>query len=141
MLFKTVGIANAETAFGFYTNSEGSTIAIDSVVALYDTTPDGNAICAPNTNFLDLVIGVADAAIVNGDIGRVQTYGYRATSICYIQSTSYAAGCKMVPIAGAVYLNSVAAGDGRDGLFALLEDVVSSAATTTISKKIFIRCM
>lgn len=140
MIFMKINRTNAERVFGVYTNAEGSTIPADAVCQLdISTDVDGNRIVQPNTNELDAVIGVAHASIATSGVGLVQIYGYRATSKVFRTDTSQAAGLKMVPVAGQDYLASVAAGDGRDGLFVLVQSI--STSTTTTSLKIHIRCM
>jgi hypothetical protein len=129
----------AEAAFGVFKNSEGATIPADAVCQMSLSTPNGIKMVQPNTAELDAVVGVADAAIADASFGLVQTYGYRATSKVLLTDTSQAAGLKMVPVAGQDYLASVAAGDGRDGLFVLLESHTTGTGTT--SKKIHIRAM
>lgn len=140
MMWAQVGITAAEKGFAFFTNVEGSTMAADAVVAIDEgSSCDGNRIVQPNTNFLDLVVGINDASLANGSSGRVQVYGYRATSKLFVTDTTGAAGAKLVPVAGQDYLATVAAGDGRDGLFAMISSLISSGASKTTTGPIFIR--
>lgn len=133
-----------EIIWGSYTNGEGASLPADAVVALDNsTTGNGNLIVQPNTGGLDLVIGVLMASVASGTTNwaRVQVYGYRASSILLRTDTSQQTGIKLIPVAGQNYLSSLAAGDGRDGLFALMASDVSSAASATVSRAIFIRCL
>lgn len=128
-----------EAVFGVFYNAEGASIPADAVCQMSMSTPDGIKVVQPNTNELDGVLGVADAAIADATYGLVQLFGYRATSKLLLTDTSQAAGLKLIPVAGQDYLKSVAAGDGRDGFFVLLESHTTGSGTT--SKKIHIRAM
>lgn len=141
MLWETINLTGAEVGFAFFTNAEGSSLPADAVVAIMvsATTRDGNKINQPNTNELDLTVGILDQSLADGASGRVQTYGWRTTSKVLTTDTTQGAGLKMVPVAGQDYLASVAAGDGRDGLFVLGASITTS--TGTVSRAVFIRCM
>lgn len=132
-------LAQSEAVFGVFKNSTGGTTAIDSVVSLSLSTPDGIKYIQPTTASLNVVLGVADAAIADSAYGFVQLYGYRATSKLLLTDTSQAAGAKLSPVNAQDYLSSIAAGDGRDGFFVLLESHTTGAGTT--SKKIHIRAL
>lgn len=135
-----VGPSSVEVKKLRFKNNEGSTLPVDAVVQLDVSTAgvDGINVVQPNTGELNLTVGVLDVATANGEFGLVQVSGYRATSIVLITDTTLANGLKLTPVAGQNYLASLAAGDGRDGWFALCES--HTTGTGTVSKKIHIRC-
>lgn len=143
MLIQQLNRTDAEKVFGAFKNISGSSMAADIPAFLDTGTPDGNRITsAPAAGANQFVVGLVDSAISNNDFGLVQTYGYRATSSVFRTNTSIAIGAKLAPVASQSYLATFAAGDGKgDGMFAVMETVQSSAASTTASAKIHIRCM
>lgn len=137
MRIQQLNRTDAEKVFGAYTNVEGSSIPADAVVQLdVSTSADGNRVVQPNTNELNAVVGVADAAIANSAVGLVQMYGYRGTSKILLTNTSHAVGVKLVAVAGQDYLATSASGDL---LFVLLES--HTTGTGTVSKKVLIRAL
>ena len=148
MIFKRVNRTLAESVFVVFQANEAS-IAADDVVALELTAAsvDGVKIAQPSTSptGLNAVVGIADAAISNGAYGLVQVYGYRSTSRVNASGTSMAAGFHLIPVGGSDHLaplDTVGYSKGMIGNFVLLESAASSAgAASTVSAKIFIRCM
>lgn len=142
MRIQMLNRTDAEKVFGTYYNCTASTMAKDAVAQLdVGASQDGSRITTPTTNYLDLVIGIVDAAIATLSYGEVQIYGYRGTSAIR-SSTDDAAGLKLLPIAGSTWLSTGGgAGDGRDGHFCLMSSIVSSSAAKTVSVPVFIRCM
>jgi hypothetical protein len=105
---------------------------------------DGVNIVQPVAAALSSVVGIADAAIANGAYGLVQIYGYRSTSRVLLTGTSLTAGLtQLAPVAANDYLSSGATVPaGYLPAFVLLNSQSSApGANSTVSAKIFIRCM
>lgn len=137
MIFQQLNASDAEKVFGLY--SAAGAVAADAVVQLdITTTVNGNAIVQPATAGLNAVVGICDAAIAASGTGLVQLYGYRGTSKIFQTDTSVAAGARLVAANAVDYLRSSATGDL---LFVLLENIATSSASATISKKILIRAL
>lgn len=140
MIFKRVNRSSPEQVFAvFQANVAG--IAADDVVALETTAAsvDGVKITQPAAAQLGLAVGIADAAIGNGDYGLVQIYGYRSTSRVVQTTSSLPIGAGLVAVAANDYLDTVTA-SAFGHIFQLLE-TASANTLLTVSRKIFIRCM
>ena len=145
MIFQRINRTNAERVFVVMKANEAG-IAADDVVQL-DTTAgsaDGVNIIQPETAGLNLTVGLADAAIADGAYGLVQVYGYRSTSRLHVRSSSLIAGYHLIPVDQddvLVQLNPTgfSAVNYHPG-FATLESV-AAVTSSTVSAKIFIRCM
>lgn len=125
-------------------NMTASTLARGAVVQYYTSAAgvcDGFSVTIPTTNYLDLTAGiVADApngtpgstGIATLTCGFIVIYGVTSYANLYTgASVVPAVGDKLVPVAGQTYLQYVAAGDGRDGLFCCLSSYASSSATSS----------
>ena len=143
MRIQQINRSDAEIVLGVFYNATASTMAVGSVAQLdVGASADGSRITTPTTNYLDLVVGLVYAAITTLEYGFVQMYGYNAAGLTHVATGgAIAAGDKLVPVAGAAYLAYVAAGDGRDGLFAAIGTIASATVTQTSAIKVFIRCM
>lgn len=113
----------------------------DDAVALETNSDsiDGVRVRQPDTGLLATFIGIADAAITSGSYGLVQVYGYRSTSRVFQTNTSIDTGVVITPVAGAAYVQSFASSNVPYGV--LLETIVSSSVSNTVSRKVFIRAM
>lgn len=142
MIFKRLNRTSPEQVFAVFKAVEAG-IAADDVVALDSASPDGVGIEQPTSGKLAGVVGVADAAIASGAYGLVQIYGYRSTSRVRSDSTSIAAFVPLKVVADADYLLSEASIAGSGQIFpsfVILETAADNSGST-LSKKIFIRCM
>lgn len=144
MIFKRVNRSSAEQVFAvFQANAAG--VAADDVVALEDTAAsvDGVKVVQPATALqVNATIGVADAAIGNGDYGLVQIYGYRSTSRINTSGATLTPGAPLGAVSGADYFETKASvSPAFLPNFVLLESAASTGTTATVSKKIFIRNM
>ena len=145
MLFKRLNRTAAETVFAvFQANVAG--IAADDVVQLELTAAsvDGVKIIQPTSAQLNATVGLADAAIANGAYGLVQIYGYRSTSRVLKSGSTLALGVGLAAVAGQDWLETRALETSAQFLpaFVLLETQISAiGANSTVSSKIFIRCM
>ena len=140
MIFKRINRSSPEQVFAvFQANATG--IAADDVVSLELTAAsvDGVKIVQPVAAQLGCVVGIADAAIANGDYGLVQIYGYRSTSRVAQTTSSLPLGAGLVAVAAADYLDSVTA--SAFGHYFHLLQTTSANTLHTVSLKIFIRCM
>lgn len=139
MLIQPLNREDADNVFIAVRNVEGTTLPVDSVVALdLSTDIDGNRVVQPNTNELSATVGVLDAALADDAYGLAQTYGYRASSIVFQTNTTIAKGVKLVPTAGQNYFASSASGDL---LAVLCETIATTGASATISAKVHLRLM
>lgn len=121
-------------------NGTASTLARGSVVQYDAVACDQFTVTTPLSNQLDLVAGiVADApqsspgstGILTLTCGFIVIYGLATyAAALYAVSQAIAIGDKLVPVAAATYLAYVAAGDGRDGWFAIMSGTAASATTT-----------
>lgn len=146
MLFKRLNRTDAERVFAVFQANEAN-IAADDVVQLEMTAAsvDGVKIVQPNTSELHATVGIADAAIANGAYGLVQIYGYRSTSRILQSGSTLSFGLALAAAAGQDWLDTISL-TGVAGAwlpsFVLLETAQSAiGANSTVSKKIFIRCM
>ena len=144
MLFQRLNKENPERIFQLMQANEAN-VAADDVVQLELTAAsvDGVKIVQPNTGELNATVGIADAAIGNGNFGLVQIFGYRSTSRVLQTGTSLTLGVALGPVAGSDMLASNASiAPSYLPAFVLLESGASApGADSTISKKVFIRCM
>ena len=145
MLFKRLNRTDAERVFSvFQANVAG--IAADDVVQLEFTAAsvDGVKIIQPTSAQLNGTVGIADAAIANGAYGLVQIYGYRSTSRVLKSGSTLALGVGLAAVAAQDWLETRPLQTDAQFLpsFVLLETQQSAiGANSTVSSKIFIRCM
>lgn len=149
MLFRRINRDAGERIFIVMQANETG-LAADDVAQLELTAAsvDGIKIAQPNTAELTAAIGIVDSAIANGGFGLVQTYGYRSTSRIFLTNTSVALAQYLLAVAGQDYLNSVASSTTSSAdvtlqpvIAVLLETIVSSSASGTVSKKIWLKTM
>ena len=156
MLFQRVNRTDPERVFVVMQANEAN-IAKDDVVQLELTAAsvDGVKIAQPNTNELHAAVGVADAAIANGEYGLVQVYGYRSSSRIFQTSVSISLADLLVPVAGEDYLQAVASNTTwasstdqqastvlRQPVIAVACETIDTAgASATQSGKIFLKAM
>ena len=145
MIFQRINRTNAERIYVVMKANE-SGIAVDDVVQLDLTagSADGVNIVQPETQGLNCVVGIADAAIADGAYGLVQVYGYRATSRIMSRSSSLVAGHILQPVDQVDELELVDAVPGSrtvlNETFVTLE-TKAAQTSSTFSAKIFIRAL
>lgn len=121
-------------------NGTASSLPKGAAVQYDLVTADGFTVTTPLTNQLDLVAGIVAEApnsgpgtsgIAAATAGFIVVYGM-ATSAAYLAagSSAISLGDKLVPVAGQTYLAYAAAGDGRDGMFAVASGTAASISTT-----------
>jgi len=139
MIFQRLNRTDPERIFMVMRSNETS--AADDCVCLETNSDsiDGVRVRLPDTGLLHTFVGVADAAITSGSYGLIQVYGYRSTSRIFQTNTSIDTGVVLTPVAAAVYAQSFASSNVPYGV--LLETIVSSSVSNTVSRKIFIRAM
>lgn len=150
MIFQRANRTDPERLFVVVRNNEGATINANQTVQWEPASAsvDGVRVRDMDTDNVYLFVGIADAAISDGDYGLVQVWGYRSTSILFQTDTSINTGVALIPVAAQDYLQSTASSTTSSAnvvhqpvYAALLESIASSSASATISKKIFIRAM
>ena len=155
MIFKRINRDQVESVFMAIQNNIGSGTSMvkDAAVQLDITTAvDGIKNVVPTTAGLWCFTGLVDAAITDQDFGLVQTYGYRSSSIIFQTGTSQAAGLPVIPVNAQNYMQTTASSYTfasnttvsvtQFPYFAqLVESIASSAASATISAKVFVRAL
>ena len=155
MIFQRLNRTDPEKVFLVARNSEGSTLNADDMCAWETASAsiDGTRVRQPDTSHGGSITGVVDAAITDGSYGLVQVYGYRSTSRIFQTNTSQDTGAFLEASLGAAHLSSYASSltaasnttvsiSYRPGPFFVLgESIASSAASATISAKLFVRCL
>jgi len=149
-LFKRLNRDTPERIFIPFENNEGATINANQTVQI-DVTSEVDGIKGRDVDSALLAhsfMGIADAAVTDGNFGLLQIYGYRSTSIVFQTNTSQDTGVLLVPVSVQDYLQSVASTFASNTtvtiqpIFAiLLESIASAAASATVSRKIWIRSM
>jgi len=139
MIFQRLNRTDPERIFMVMRSNE--TCAIDDAVALETNSDsiDGVRVRQPDTGLLHTFVGIADAAITSGSYGLIQVYGYRSTSRVFQTNTSIDTGVVLTPVAAVAYVQSFASSNVPYGV--LLETIVSSSVSNTVSRKIFVRAM
>ena len=151
MLIQHVNRTDPERVFIMVDNGEAATLPANAVV-IWETTTDANGVqvIQPDTGKLWGFAGVLDVSMASatGNYTLAQSYGYRASSIVLQTDTSVAAGEPLVPVAGQNYFDSIATTTASNAAVTLqpiygvlLASIASSAASATLSRKIFIRGM
>ena len=139
MIFQRLNRTDPERIFMVMRSNE--TCAADDALILETNSDsiDGVRVRITDTGLLHAFVGIADAAITSGSYGLVQVYGYRSTSRVFQTNTSIDTGVVLTPVAGAAYVQSFASSNVPYGV--LLETIVSSSVSNTVSRKIFVRAM
>ena len=155
MIFQRLNRTDPEKVFIVVRNSEGATQSKDDVCSweTASASVDGVRVRQPDTATAANVVGVVDADITDTSFGLVQIYGYRTSSKVFQTNTSQDTGVFLEASLGAAHLSSYATSltqasnttvsiTYRPGPFFVLgETIASSAASATISAKVFLRCM
>ena len=148
MLFQRTNRSDPERVFIVVLSNEAQAADDACQWELTAASIDGVKVRAPDTANEWAFVGIADAAITSGNYGLVQIYGYRSTSRLFQTNTSINTGVPLVPVAGAVYMASISSLTTSSSdvtlqpVFAVLgESIVSSSASATVSRKIFLRAM
>lgn len=148
MIFQRTNRSDPERVFIVVLSNENTSADDTCQWELASASIDGVKIRQPDTGNLYAFVGIADAAITSGNYGLVQIYGYRSTSRLFQTNTSQDTGVPLVPTAGAAYMASISSLTTSSSdvtlqpVFAVLgESIVSSSASATVSRKIFLRAM
>lgn len=155
MIFQRVNRTDPERVFIVARNSEGSTLNADDVAAweTASASVDGVRVRQPDTAHAGSIVGIIDAAITDQSYGLVQVYGYRSTSRIFQTNTSQDTGDFMEASLAAAHLSSYDSSQSitsttdvsithRPGpWFVLAETIASSSASSTISARMFVRCL
>jgi hypothetical protein len=139
MIFQRLNRTDPERIFMVMRSNESCSADDCLILETNSDSIDGVKVRITDTGLLHAFVGIADAAITSGSYGLVQVYGYRSTSRIFQTNTSIDTGVVLTPVAGAAYAQSFASSNVPYGV--LLETVVSSSASNTVSRKIFIRAM
>lgn len=155
MIFQRLNRTDPEKIFIVCRNSEGATQSKDDVCTweTNSASVDGVRVRQPDTSHSGSVVGVVDADLTDTSYGLVQVYGYRSSSKVFQTNTSQDTGAFLEASLGAAHLSSYASSltiasnttvsiTYRPGpYFVLAETIASSAASATISAKLFTRCL
>lgn len=139
MIFQRLNRTDPERIFVVMRSNE--TCSADDCVILETNSDsiDGVRVRQTDTGLIHAFVGVADAAITSGSYGLIQVYGYRSTSRVFQTNTSQDTGVVLTPVAAAAHVQSFASSNVPYAV--LLETIVSSSVSNTVSRKIFIRAM
>ena len=152
MLFKRINRTEAEVVYIICRNDEASAAWIKGspVVLQSDGTRDGVDAVRSATGGAaksSLLVGVADAATVAADYGKVQVYGLRTDAVINQSGTaSNAAGAigdVLIQWTASSGFSGVAAGavSGWKPSAVLMQTVASSSAHTTTTGSVWLACM
>lgn len=150
MIFQRLSRTDPERVFVVVQNNSGSTMNKDTTAQLdlASASIDGVKVRVPAASNEWAFMGIIDANIAANDYGLCQVYGYRSTSLIFQTNTSQDTGVPLGPSAGNAYLVSLASTtastnvDTQVPIFAVLgESIVNSAASSSVSRKIFIRAL
>lgn len=152
MLFKRINRTEAETVFLIARNDEASNAWIKGAPVVWqaDGTRDGVDAVRLNTGAAakaGLLVGVADAATVSGEYGKVQIYGLRTDTVINQAGTASngnaAIGDILIPWTASNAFSGVAAGAATAyaPMAVLMQTVASSATVATTTGSVFLRCM
>lgn len=139
MIFQRLNRTDPERVFVVMRSNEACSADDCCILETNSDSIDGVKVRQPDTGLLHAFVGVADAAIASGAYGLIQVYGYRSTSRVFQTNTSQDTGVVLTPTAGAAYVQSFASSNVPYAV--LLETIVSSSASATVSRKVFIRAM
>jgi hypothetical protein len=146
MLLQRINRTNPEKVW-ILVKAEEALVA-DRPVCLHFTGTDDGLLAATADAATDgtKVVGIADAAVVLGQFGLVQCYGYRATA-SVINASDAAADCGAQLAVGSassgyLYMSvSLGAATGVQPNFILANSASKTTSNTIYSSQIFIRCM
>ena len=139
MIFQRLNRTDPERVFMVMRSNETMSADDACILETNSDSIDGVRVRQPDTGLLMAFVGIADAAITSGSYGLIQVYGYRSTSRVFQTNTSIDTGVALVPVAAAAYIQSFASSNVPFGT--LLETIVSSSVSATVSRKVFIRAM
>ena len=146
MIFQRLNGGDAEKVFAIFYNVQGATITAGYAARLDTGTFDGVRVSQPTTATFSLLVGIANASIVDSTYGLVQIYGYRQTVFVTTDtSVAIVAGDILISVNAVNHLARSAAGNGTQiaGSGLVIAGVAVATATTPAagSTKCFIRCM
>jgi hypothetical protein len=148
MIFQRVNRSDPEKVF--ISVLSNGTLIVDQCVQweLASASIDGVKVRSIAAGNEFAFVGVCDKAIASGAYGLVQVYGHRSTSIVFQTNTSQDTGLPLVPVAAQSYFSSVASTLASNTsitlqpIYAVLgASIASSAASGTVSNRIFIRAL
>jgi hypothetical protein len=143
MLFARINRDKAEKVFGIFKNAQGSTITAN-YCAVWDasSTADGNRVTKPATATLSLFIGIATQSIADGDYGKFQLYGYRASAfVTNNTSQAVAAGDILIPVDAVNHLARSGASDGKSGFVFAAAAVATATTPAAAAAAVFLRAL
>lgn len=142
MLFQLINRGDPEVVYVIVYNVAGAQITA-GYLAVWDTsTADGVRVTKPATATLSLLVGIAVENIADSAYGKLQAYGYNATTyITNDTSQAIAAGNILVPVNAQWYADYSAASDGKTGFLIAGEAFATDATPAAANMKSFIRCL
>lgn len=142
MLFARINRDKAERVFGVFKNVQGTTITAN-YAAMWDVSaPDGNRVTKPTTAGLSLFVGIATLNIADGDYGKFQLYGYRASAfVTNATDQAITAGDILIPVNAANHLARSGAGDGKSGFVFAAAAVATATTPAAAAAAVFLRAL
>jgi hypothetical protein len=143
MLFKRASRTDAEILKQVCYNAQGATLTANYAV-VYDTgaSVDGVRVTKAKTGSLQAFAGIVDQDIPAASFGLIQVYGYRAQVLVLRSAASGSAGANPLCTANDSWGLVPRGESATSKAFAFLcETVTSSAGTSTVFAKAFIRAL
>ncbi len=146
MIFQRLNGGDAEKVFAIFYNVQGATITAGYAARLDTGTFDGVRVSQPSTATFSLLVGLANASILDSTYGLVQIYGYKTNAFVTTDtSVAIVAGDILISVNAANHLARSAAGNGTQiaGSGLIVSGVAVATATTPAAgaTKVLIRCM
>lgn len=143
MLFKRISRTAPEVVYAIIKNVSGSTMTAGySGVFDVGASVDGVRVTQASSTDLQAYAGVADADIADSAYGRIQVYGYRASTYIYSSAGSSVAGDELTVVADEWGLTPQAtSGDAKSFGFICEAITASSSSQYHLQAKAFIRAL
>ncbi len=133
MIFQRLNGGDAEKVFAIFYNVQGATITAGYAARLDTATFDGVRVSQPSTATFSLLVGLANASILDSTYGLVQIYGYKTNAFVTTDtSVAIVAGDILISVNAANHLARSAAGNGTQiaGSGLIVSGVAVATATT-----------
>ena len=146
MIFQRINRTDAETVFVIVYNVAGATLTAGYACRWDIATADGIRVTQPTTATFSLLVGLANADIVDSAYGLVQVYGYRASGfVTNDTSVAIVAGDMLVPVTATYRLARQGAGNatviGGSGHIMAGEAFATATTPAAANQKVFIRAL
>lgn len=143
MLFKRINAQEPERVFTIVENSDTAVLPKDSTCG-FDTGAvlDGMKARSLAAGMQLTFLGVVDQAIPVGQLGLVQIYGFRSSSLM-VRGAVLNPGTPLAPVAGAPHLIQVetSVASTLPSIWAVALESLASSSSGSASPRVFLRAM